>query len=538
MKFINQNNLNLLDCTLRDGGYYNNWNFDKKTIQKYLEAISTTGIKFVELGFRFNEDVKTKGLTAYTEDNLINKLKIPEDIKLGIMINASDLLDSTKSKFKINVLKKILPLKSSKKIYFLRVACHHEEVFKLNSFFQYMKKFKIKIFINIMQISEINENKLIKICKFLKNKNTSVIYLADSLGALTEKKLKFILHIMKQRWKKQIGIHAHDNLNLALKNTLFAIKNNVSWIDSTLTGMGRGPGNLKTEEILKFFNAHTKKKKFNQMVKKFKNLKKIYKWGSNTYYRMAAKDKIHPTYIQKILNDKRYKKKDYIKIIKHLKNSGASQYNPYKLINSAYFISNKPKGTLDPTSLLKGKNILILGAGKKLSNSSKKIEKIIKTKKLYVIALNLLNTLKEEYINLRVSCHPFRIMSDKIKYLKLSKKIILPYSMLTKRLRNTLRFKKNYYYDYGLMINTKKNYIIKNNYCSLPYPLAIGYALSLGIAGKVKTIKVAGFDGYDKSDIDQDETEEIFNYFKKRYSKYQISSLTKTKFKSLNFKKI
>ena len=162
---------------------------------------------------------------------------------------------------------------------------------------------------------------------------------------------------------------------------------------------------------------------------------------------------------------------------------------------------------------------------------------ILNILKPHLFCLNLLNPLKEEYINLRVSCHPFRIMSDKIKYLKLSKKIILPYSMLTKRLRNTLKFKKNYYYDYGLMINTKKNYFIKNNYCSLPYPLAIGYALSLGIAGKVKTIKVAGFDGYDKSDIDQDETEEIFKYFKKKYSKYQISSLTKTKFKSLRFKK-
>ena len=528
----------ILDCTLRDGGYYNNWNFNLDLIQNYLNSLNSTKIRFIELGFRFNDDVKTKGLTAYTEDNLINKLKIPKDIKLGIMINASDLLDSTKSKFNLNVLKKILPLNSAKRINFLRVACHHEEVFKLNNFFQYMKKFKIKIFINVMQISEINRNKLIKICNFLKNKNTSVIYLADSLGALTEKKLNFILNIMKQRWKKQIGIHAHDNLNLALKNSLFAVKNNVGWIDSTLTGMGRGPGNLKTEEILKFSNAHKKTKKLNQLVKKFKNLKKVYNWGTNSYYRMAAKNKIHPTYIQKILNDKRYKKKDYIKIIRDLKNSGASQYNPYKLINSAYFISNNPQGTLNPTSLLKGKNILILGAGKKLSNSSKKIEKIIKKKKLYVIALNLLNPLKEEHINRRVSCHPFRIMSDKIKYLKLSKKIILPYSMLTKRLRNTLRFKKNYFYDYGLMINTKKNYLIRNNYCSLPYTLAIGYALSLGIAGKAKTIKVAGFDGYDKSDVDQDETEEIFYYFKKKYSKYQISSLTKTKLKSLRFKKI
>ena len=524
----------ILDCTLRDGGYYNNWNFNLGLIQNYLNSLNSTKIKFIELGFRFKDDIKTKGLTAYTEDKLINKLKIPRDVKLGIMINASDLLDQTKSNFNFKELKKILPLNSAKKIHFIRVACHHDEVFKLKLFFQYLKKFKIKIFINIMQISEIKREKLIQICKFLKNKNTSVIYLADSLGALTEKKLKNILNIMSQKWRGEIGIHAHDNLRLALKNTLFAIKNNVSWIDSTLTGMGRGPGNLKTEEILKFSLAHKKTEKFNKIVQKFLNFKKIYKWGTNTYYRIAAKNKIHPTYIQKILNDKRYKKRDYKKIIKDLGKSRSSQYNPYKLINLAYFISNKPQGTFDPKRLLKDKNILILGAGKNLSSNSKKIEKIIKTKKLFVVALNLLNSLKDEFINLRVSCHPFRIMSDKTQYSKLKVKMTIPYSMLSKRLRNSLRFKKNYYYDYGLKISSNKNYVIKNKFCSIPYPLAIGYALSLAIAGKVKTIKVAGFDGYDQSDVNQDETDQIFKYFKSKYSKYKITSLTKTRLKFLN----
>ena len=70
------------------------------------------------------------------------------------MINASDLLDQTKSNFNFKELKKFYLL-IRKKIHFIRVACHHDEVFKLKLFFQYLKKFKIKIFINIMQICEI-----------------------------------------------------------------------------------------------------------------------------------------------------------------------------------------------------------------------------------------------------------------------------------------------------------------------------------------------------------------------------------------------
>ena len=525
---------NLLDCTLRDGGYYNNWDFNKNLIQKYLKAVESSNIKFVELGFRFKDLNKNKGLTAYTEDSLLNSLNIPSTIDIGIMINASDIIEN--EKVNINFLNKIFPLKTSKKIKFIRIACHHNEVLKLNNFFNYFKKFKIKIFVNIMQISEIEKNKLIEIINFLKDKDVGVIYIADSLGALTPKKLQQLLHVLKKYWKKDVGLHAHDNLKLALKNSLFAINYGVKWIDSTITGMGRGPGNLQTEKIIKHSSEHQITNKFNNVLKIFLRLKKFYKWGSNVYYKIAAENKIHPTYIQKILNDSRYKKSEYFKIIRELSILDTSKFNPYKLINSAYFISKKPSGSFKPYDFLKNKNILILGPGENLSKKLKKIEKIIQTKNLFVIALNIFPSLKEKYIDLRASCHPFRIMSDKTKYLNLKSKLIIPFSMLNKNLSKNLKLKKGNFFDYGLQLNDNNNYQINKNFCSMPFPLAIGYALSIAVAGKVKSVKVAGFDGYSKSDTDQDETEEIFKYFSSRYFKNKIISLTKTKFKTLKHK--
>ena len=386
-----------------------------------------------------------------------------------------------------------------------------------------------------MQISEIKKKQLFQITNFLKTKNVSVIYLADSLGSLKKAKLKEILNFLNNNWNKEIGIHAHDNLNLALKNSLFALNNGVSWIDSTITGMGRGPGNLKTEEILKYSNFYKKTEKFKDVLKNFLKLKKFYKWGSNIYYKIAAKKKIHPTYIQKILNDDRYKKSEYKKIIYELGASDTSKFNPYKLINSAYFISNKPKGTFVPKNILKKKNILILGSGKNLLINKKKIQKIIKSKKLFVIALNTFQSVNEKFINLRVSCHPFRIMSDMKKYKNFETKIVFPYSMMGKNLKQKMRLKKNNYFDYGLQLNNKKKFVIRKNFCSLPFPLAIGYAFSLAVAGKAKSIKVAGFDGYNKSDSDQDETDQVFKYFSSKYFKKKITSLTKTKYKRLKF---
>ena len=131
---------NLLDCTLRDGGYYNNWDFNKNLIQKYLKAVESSNIKFVELGFRFKDLNKNKGLTAYTEDSLLNSLNIPSTIDIGIMINASDIIEN--EKVNINFLNKIFPLKTSKKIKFIRIACHHNEVLKLNNFLIILKNSK------------------------------------------------------------------------------------------------------------------------------------------------------------------------------------------------------------------------------------------------------------------------------------------------------------------------------------------------------------------------------------------------------------
>ena len=118
-----------------------------------------------------------------------------------------------------------------------------------------------------MQISEIQLDNLKKIISFLKSNNIKILYLADSLGSLTPKKLNYIISKIKYyNWNGELGIHAHNNLKLALKNSLLAIDKNFKWVDCTITGMGRG--NLKTEDILKFVPNYKITKKFLKSYKK------------------------------------------------------------------------------------------------------------------------------------------------------------------------------------------------------------------------------------------------------------------------------
>ena len=89
-----KNRFNLLDCTLRDSGYYNNWDFSLSLIKFYIKEISKTNIKYIELGFRFLKKNYLMGLTAYTDDKLVNSLNIPKNLNLGVMINASELINN------------------------------------------------------------------------------------------------------------------------------------------------------------------------------------------------------------------------------------------------------------------------------------------------------------------------------------------------------------------------------------------------------------------------------------------------------------
>ena len=87
-----KNKLKILDCTLRDGGYYNNWNFSIDLINKYLEVMSDIKVDYVEVGFRSRDKKEFRGACAYTTDEFLNNLKIPKNLQIAVMINGAELI--------------------------------------------------------------------------------------------------------------------------------------------------------------------------------------------------------------------------------------------------------------------------------------------------------------------------------------------------------------------------------------------------------------------------------------------------------------
>ena len=132
-----KNKIKLLDCTLRDGGYYNNWFFKKELINEYLKVMGMLKIDYVEIGFRFLDKIKIKGECAYSDETFLRTLKIPKNLKIGIMINASDFVGQ---KNILELAEKNFINKQKSIISFIRIACHHHEVKEVMPLVNWLKK--------------------------------------------------------------------------------------------------------------------------------------------------------------------------------------------------------------------------------------------------------------------------------------------------------------------------------------------------------------------------------------------------------------
>ena len=180
--------LNILDCTLRDGGYYNNWDFPNELVNKYLKTISHSGIKFAEIGFRSFKRNIFKGPNWYTTDSYIDNLVIPKKINLGVMVNAFEIISHPKGlKKAVNILFKD---KKKTKLKFIRLACHFNEFDKTTKICNFLQKKGYIVGINLMQISEQSKKNILHVASKCKEIKPDILYFADSLGRLRNNNIK------------------------------------------------------------------------------------------------------------------------------------------------------------------------------------------------------------------------------------------------------------------------------------------------------------------------------------------------------------
>lgn len=306
----------------------------------------------------------------------------------------------------------------------------------------------------------------------------------------------------------------------------------VTWVDSTVTGMGRGPGNARTEELAIEIAARTRKPAnliplMTLLREHFKPMQVKYGWGTNPYYYLAGKYGIHPTYIQEMLGDSRFGEEDILAVIEYLRNEGGKKFSVHTLDAARHFYRGAPTGQWAPQDLLAGQDVLLLGTGPGVAAHRQALEHFIRQHKPVVMALNTQSSIAAELIDVRVACHPVRLLADCEAHIELPQPLITPYSMLPMDVQGALANKN--VLDFGLNVQPDK-FTFEDTHCTIPTSLVVAYAMAAASSGKAKRILMAGFDGYPGEDPRNADTNKLFRQYQDTQSSTPLLCLTPTRY--------
>jgi 4-hydroxy 2-oxovalerate aldolase len=309
-KYCNGQKFFHLDCTLRDGGYINNWNFSKEFISDYINLMNESNVDYVEIGFA-NKTIKYKGDIVGPSRNIdINYLNLFKSInaKIAVMCDYNDV--------NMSLLENNVTLE---RVDLVRIAFHKHDLDNAIKMCNTIKNLGYKVSANAMAITNYNNKDLKHLFDLVNENELDILYIADSYGSLNNVQVReYINKFNMELSNTTIGIHLHNNMNNAFNNFVTSqevLTKELLYIDSTLFGIGRGAGNLQSELVLNYKNIDIE-----TIVKTVvfinKYLFQIYNnrintsWGYNLDYFLSGLFKVHPNYINKFrelklrLNDK------------------------------------------------------------------------------------------------------------------------------------------------------------------------------------------------------------------------------------------
>lgn len=301
--------IKVLDCTIRDGGLMNNHDFDFRFVREVYKALSGAGIDYMEVGYKNSKKLfnpKEFGKWKFCDDDDIRKVidGIESHTKISVMVDV-DRVD----------LDQVLPKKDSP-VDMIRVATYVKDVDKAIYLVNHFADKGYETTVNIMAISRALDNELNECLEQLeKESKAQIVYIVDSFGSLYQETTEFLIKKAKSILKsKEVGMHAHNNQQLAFSNTIEAIIHNANYVDGSIFGLGRAAGNCPTELLLGFLKnpKYDIRPILDVISKEFVPLQKKIEWGYFIPYAITGILDEHPrTAIALRESDKRENYREY-----------------------------------------------------------------------------------------------------------------------------------------------------------------------------------------------------------------------------------
>lgn len=292
--------IKVLDCTIRDGGLINKWQFSDEIVRKVFLALSEAGVDYMEIGYKSSEKYFSRdehGAWKFcTEDDI---KRIVGDMQSGMNLSAMADIGRIDSQD--------IPQKKDSILDMIRVACYAKEIDKAIALAHECLDKGYEVSINLMAVSKVLEKDLDEALDDLSKSYVPIIYLVDSYGSLYSEQIHFLAKkYLSALPGKELGIHNHNNQQLAFANTIEGIISGINRLDATLYGMGRGAGNCPLELLLSFL----KNPKFDirpliEVIQDiFIPMKAEIEWGYHIPYLITGVLNEHPRSAMKIMGQK------------------------------------------------------------------------------------------------------------------------------------------------------------------------------------------------------------------------------------------
>lgn len=388
--------INLLDCTLRDGGYVNDWEFGQDNLISIFERLVSSGIDLIEVGFLDARREFDINRSIMPDTGSVKKIYGNVDKKTAMIVGMID--------YGTCPVDNIQPCEESY-IDGIRVIFKKHLMHEAILFCKEIKKLGYHVFTQAVSITSYSDDEIMELIGLVNELRPYAVSMVDTYGLLHQDNLLHYYELLDRHLVPEVGIgyHSHNNFQLAYANCIEMLKRSskrMMLIDGSLYGMGKSAGNAPIELLAMHLNEkYEKHYDVNQMIEAIDgNIMKIHQktpWGYNLFYYLAASNKCHPDYIQYLMNKHTLSIKSINEILERI-DSGKKLLYSQDHIEKLYCQYQK-KECDDCVSreglhrLLSSKKILIIGPGKTIKTQSEKIKSYLKEhSNIVVISINFI----------------------------------------------------------------------------------------------------------------------------------------------------
>lgn len=484
-------NIQLLDCTLRDGGYVNDWEFGSGSIKSIFSRLDNSGVDLIEIGFLDERRKYDPNRSIFPDvksvEPVFEGMQKPNAFVCAMIDYGTCSID------------KICP-KSESHIDGIRVIFKKHLQDQALDFCRQVKEKGYKLFVNPVSVTTFTDDEMIVLIDKINKIQPYAVTVVDTYGLMHAEKVLHYCKIMNENLSKDLvlGYHAHNNFQLAYSNTIAVmenIKDRDLSIDATLFGMGKSAGNACTELVAMYMNdKFGKHYDINQIqevididvTKEFaKN-----QWGYRPLFYMSALNEVHPSYVTQLLGKKTLSVKQVNEILSRIPKAGDKNLLYDKEICETLYREFQDNEIDDTDAVAKlrecfsGKKILLLGPGNSIVAEKEKIKNYIAENNPVVISINFLNDDFDVDFVFMGNAKRYSQFFSKIYSDAMAVKLICT-SNITEANK-----KIDFVLNYASLVCAENNAIYDN-----PLVLFINLLIRL----EIENVAIAGFDGYDKN---------------------------------------